>query len=133
MPMPANNSQYEDRFDKMLKGALRARSQHVPADFADNVSKQIQALDEQKILAKVILQERLALAACITVPLAATAAILAWPQILTTAWTGLQYLFYGIAKQFALMTNHDWQFCVALVAVAGFAAYSVFDLLFADR
>ena len=132
MPMSANNSQYENRFDKMLKTALRARSQHVPGDFADNVLKQIQTLDEQKILAKVVLQERLALAACITIPLAATAAIFTWPQILTTAWTGLQSLFYGIAKQFALMTNHDWQFCVVLVAVAGFAAYSVFDLLFAD-
>ncbi len=133
MPMSANNSQYEDRFDKMLKGALRARSEPVRSDFTNHVLKQVQALDEQKILAKVILQERLALATCITVPLAATAAIFAYPQILTTAWTGLQSLFYGIAKQFALMTQHDWQFCVALVAVAGFAAYSVFDLLFADR
>ena len=131
--MSANNSQYEDRFDKILKTALRARSQHVPTDFADNVLKQVQALDEQKILAKVILQERLALAACITIPLAATAAIFAWPQILTTAWTGLQNLFYAIAKQIALMPHQDWQFYVVLVAVAGFAAYSVFDLLFADR
>jgi hypothetical protein len=131
--MSANNSQYEDRFDKILKGALRARSQHVRSDFTDKVLKQVQTLDEQKILAKVILQERLALAACITIPLATTAAIFAWPQILTTAWTGLKSLFYGIAKQIALMPQYDWQFYLVLIAVAGFAAYSVFDLLFADR
>jgi hypothetical protein len=131
--MSANNSQDENRFDKMLKTALGARSQPVPADFADNVSKRVLALHEQKILAKVVLQERLALAVCIIIPLAAAVAIFAWPQILTTAWTGLQNLFYAIAKQIALMPHHDWQFWAALVAVAGFAAYSVFDLLFADR
>ncbi len=131
--MSANNSQYEDRFDKMLKTALRAHVEHVPGDFADNVLKQVQALDEQKILAKVILQERLALATCITVPLAAAVAIFAYPQILTTAWTGLQSLFYSIAKQIALMPQYDGLFGVVTVAVIGFAVYSVFNLLFADR
>ncbi|MHC4213896.1 MAG: hypothetical protein ACYSWP_11040 [Planctomycetota bacterium] len=131
--MSVNNSQNENRFDKILKTALRAHIEHVPADFADNVSRRVLALHEQKILAKIILQERLALAACITIPLAATVAIFAFPQILTTTWTGLRNLFYAIAKQIALMPQYDWQFWAALVAVAGFAAYSVFDLLFADR
>ena len=131
--MSANNSQNDNRFVKILKTALRAQSLPVPADFADNVSRRVLALHEQKILAKVILQERLALAACITIPLAAIAAIFAFPQILPTTWIGLKSLFYGIAKQIALMPQYDWQFGVALVAVAGFAAYSVFDLLFADR
>ena len=131
--MSANNSQYEDRFDKMLKGALRARSQHVPGDFADNVLKQVQALDEQKILAKVVLQERLALAACIIVPVAAAAVVFAYPQILATGWIGLKSMFYSVAKQIALMPHYNWQLWAILAALTGFAAYSVFDLLFADR
>jgi len=131
--MSANNSRHEDGFDKMLKGALRAHTVPVRSDFADKVLKQVQALDEQKILAKVILQERLALAACITVPLAAMAVLLFFPQIPATTWAGLKSMFYGIAKQIALMSHYDWQFGAVLIAVIGFAAFSVLNLLFADR
>jgi len=131
--MSANNSRHEDGFDKMLKGALRKHIVPVPGDFADKVLKQARALDEQKILAKVVLQERLALAACITVPLAAMVVLLFFPQITATTWAGLKSMFYGIAKQIALMPHYNWQFGAVLVAVIGFAAYSVLDLLFADR
>ena len=149
--MSANNSRHEDSFDKMLKGALRAYTEPVPSDFADKVLKQARALDEQKILAKVVLQERLALAVCILIPGAAAAAVFAYPQILTTAWAGLKSMFsgipqipaatwaglksifYGIAKQVALRPHYGWQFGAILVAAIGFAGYRVFDLLFADR
>ncbi len=131
--MSANNSRHEDSFDKMLKGALRAHVEPVRSDFAEKVLKQVQALDEQKILAKVVLQERLALAACIIVPAAATVVIFAFPQVPATTWVGLKSMFYGIAKQIALMPHHNRQFWAVLVAVIGFAGYSVLDLLFADR
>jgi hypothetical protein len=123
----------DDKFDKMLRGALRARSQPVRSDFADKVLKQVQTLDEQKILAKVILQERLALAVCIIVPVVAAAAIFAYPQILATGWIGLKSMFYSVAKQIALMPKCNWQFWAVIVAAIGFAGYSVFDLLFADN
>ena len=131
--MSANNSQDENRFDKMLKGALRAHVEPVRNDFADKVLRQVQALDEQKILAKVILQERLALAACIIVPAAAAVVIFAFPQVPVATWAGLKSMFYGIAKQIALMPHHNRQFWAVLVAATGVAGYSVFDLLFADR
>jgi hypothetical protein len=130
--MSANNSRHEHSFDKMLKGALRAHVEPVRSDFADKVLKQVQALDEQKILAKVVLQERLALAACIIVPAAAAVVIFAFPQIPATTWACLKSMFYGIAKQIALMPHHNRQFWAVLVAVIGFAGYSIFDLLFAD-
>jgi hypothetical protein len=130
--MSADELRHEDSFDKMLKGALREHTETVPGDFTDKVLKQVLALDEQKILAKVILQERLALAACIIVPAAAAVVIFAFPEIPSATWAGLKSMFYGIAKQIALMSHHNWQFWVVLVAVIGFAGYSVFDLLFAD-
>ena len=130
--MSANNSRHEDSFDNMLKGALRAHVEPVRSDFADTVLRQVQALDEQKILAKVILQERLALAACIIVPAAAAVVIFAFPQVPAATWAGLKSMFYGTAKQVALMPHYNWQFGVVLVAVIGFAGYSIFDLLFAD-
>ncbi|MHC5061818.1 MAG: hypothetical protein ACYTFK_12130, partial [Planctomycetota bacterium] len=99
--MSADKQQFENDFDKMLKGALRTRTVHVPEDFADNVLKRAQALDEQKILAKVILQERLALAMCITIALAAIAAVVAYSKALPAAWTNLKSLFYYSAKQIA--------------------------------
>ncbi len=131
--MSADKQQYENDFDKMLKGALRTRSGHVPGEFADNVLRRAQVLDEQKILAKVILQERLALAMCITIALAAIAAVVAYSQTLPTAWTGLKSLFYGIAKQIALMPQYDGLFGIVTAGVIGFAVYSFFNLLFADR
>ena len=124
----------DDKFDKMLRGALRARSQPVRSGFADKVLKQVQALDEQKILAKVILQERLALAVCIIVPAAAAVVIFAFPQVPAATWAGLKSMFYGIAKQIALIPHHNRQFWAVLVAVIGFAGYSIFDLTpFEDR
>jgi len=130
--MSADELRHEDKFDKMLKGALRAHVEPVRSDFADKVLRQVQALDEQKILAKVILQERLALAVCIIVPAAAAVVIFAFPQIPAVTWAGLKSMFYGIAKQIALMPHHNWRFWAVLVAVIGFAGYSIFDLLFAD-
>lgn len=130
--MSANNSRHKDSFDKMLKVALRAHTVPVPGDFADNILKQVQALDEQKILAKVVLQERLALAVCIIVPAAAVVVIFAFPQVPATTWAGLKSTFYGIAKQIALMPHHNWQFWAVLATTIGVAGYSVFDLLFAD-
>ncbi len=130
--MSANNSRHEDSFGKMLKGALRAHVEPVRSDFAEKVLKQVQAVDEQKILAKVVLQERLALAACIIVPAAAAVVIFAFPQVPAATLAGLKSMFYGIAKQIALMPHHNRQFWAVLVAVIGFAGYSIFDLLFAD-
>ena len=131
--MSARQLRHENDFDKMLKGALRARSLPVPGGFTDKVLKQIQSIDEQKMLAKVILQERLALAVCIIIPVATAVAVFAYPQIPTTAWMGLKSVFYTIAKQVALMPHYNWQFGLALLAVIAFAAYNVLELLFANR
>ena len=48
----------EKQFDEMLGRALRQHSEAVPADFTERMLRQIDSAEEQRILARVVLQER---------------------------------------------------------------------------
>jgi hypothetical protein len=51
-------------FDRMLSQALQRHSESVPADFTALVLRRVEQTQEQRILARVVLQERLFLAGC---------------------------------------------------------------------
>ena len=91
--MQADNPKYKDGFDKMLHKALVEHKEPVRADFADDMLQELNKRKQQKILAKVILQERLTLAACILVPVSALVAMFTCPQAVTglSAWLNDSY------------------------------------------
>ena len=78
--MLADRLNKDDKFDEMLGRTLRSSSQAVPADFTQKMLNQIRQAEEQKILARVVLQERLALAGCIVFGAAAIVAVAAFPD-----------------------------------------------------
>jgi len=130
----------DNKFDEMLGRTLRSSSQSVPADFTQKMLRQIRQAEEQRILARVVLQERLALAGCILFAVVAIIVLAAFPDTITAIYssivgsftTGSSELVSRSLESIVTVWNH-WQLCIALVAMAGFAIYSLIDLLTSDR
>ena len=136
--MPTDRLSERD-FDRLLQRTLRSSSEPVPADFTRRMLKQIRQLQERKILARIVLQQRLALAGCVAL---VAVAVLA-PMLLTDTFTGvLQGKAAGFTDQWRTFLDKippaldavlgQWQLYVVLAGVLGFAAYS-FTGLFNEK
>lgn len=130
----------ERDFDEMLGQALRLSSEAVPADFTGRMLEQVRQLQERKILARIVLEQRLALAGCIGL---FAIAVLA-PMLLTDSLAGvLQGKAAGFAEQCRTFLDKlptaieaVWgrrQSCLALGAAFSLAAYSLASLFAGDR
>ena len=121
----------EGQLDKMLEQVLQAHTEPVPADFTERVLRQIREAEEQRILARVVLQERLALAGCIVsgIVVIAVAAVL---LSVAGGLAGQVGAFVGRIRQVIEAVSYDWQFYTIFVGVLVFAAYSLVDLLVGD-
>ena len=136
----AANSKNEYMFDDMLGVSLRRHSEAVPADFTERMLKQVREAESRRVLAQVILQERLALAASIVLGgLAVCGAVFIPGKIAVVLrrigggaagyWGGLA----GRVPQAVEAVGGEWQFYAVLAVVAGFAVYCLIDLLVGDR
>jgi len=132
----------KDRFDFPPDGLTRALQRHhepVPADFTDKVLIKLRQAQEQKILARVVLQERLALAGCVIFSCIAILATTVFPEI-------TEVIFQSIAKivtqqgegladripQTIIAFSADWQTYMILVGGIGLAVYSLIELFFGN-
>ncbi len=138
--MLADRLNIDDKFDKMLGRALRSSSESVPADFTETMLRQIRQAEEQKILARVVLQERLALAGCIVFGAAAIVAVAAFPDTIAVVFQSIAGNFterggalVDRIPQTIKTVQGQWQLYTVLAAMAGFAVYSLVDLLAGDR
>ena len=120
------------QFDRMLEQALRRHTESVPVDFTDKMLSQIREKQQQEILARVVLQERLALAGCITLGIMVVAVAVVFPGIAVslTEWVEI---FIGKAAHIIDAAGSRWQFYMFLVGVFGYAVYSFLDLLLGDN
>lgn len=138
--MLADRLNTDDKFDKMLGRTLRSFSEPVPADFTETMLRRIRQAEEQKILARVILQERLALAGCIVFGAAAIVAVAAFPDTIAAVFQSVAGSFterggalVDRIPQTIETVRGQWQLYAVLAAMAGFAVYSLADLLAGDR
>ena len=138
--MVADRLNKDDKFDEMLGQTLRRSSQAVPADFTRRMLSQIRKAEEQKILARVVLQERLALAGCFALGVAAIIAIAAFPDTIIAVFNSIMGSFTERGGELvnripqSIETVRDqWQLYTVLAAMAGFAVYSLVDLLAGGR
>ncbi len=138
--MLADRLNTNDKFDEMLGRTLRSSSESVPTDFTEKMLKRIRQAEEQKILAHVVLQERFALAGCIVFGAAAIVAVVAFPGAIAAVFQSAAGSF--AARGGALVdripqtietVRSQWQLYTVLAAMAGFAVYSLVDLLAGDR
>ena len=86
---------------------------------------------ERKVLARVVMQERLALAACICVAVITVGLMAALPDIATDFLRQIPNIFGKLTEQLAAGLG-DWQLWIVLAAAFGYAGYSLVDLLHAD-
>lgn len=134
------NKSNEDKFDQMLGRALRRHSEPVPADFTGRMLRRIEEADEQKVLSRVILQERLALVGSIILGVAAIVVVVFFPGTVTGFFGSIAGSFTEQGRSLidkipqAIETvRGEWQFYTVMGAVFGFAVYSLLDLLLGDR
>lgn len=130
----------DDKFDEMLGRTLRSSSEPVPTDFTERMLRRIRKAEEQKILARVVLQERLALAGCIVFGAAAIVAVAAFPGAIAAVFQSIVGSFterggalVDKIPQTIEAVRRQWQLYTVLAAMAGFAVYSLVDLLVGDR
>lgn len=137
--MPTDRLSERD-FDTMLGQALRLSSEVVPADFTGRMLGQVRQLQEHKILSRIVLEQRLALAGCIGL---LAIAVLA-PMLLTDSTAGvLQGKAAGFAEQCRVFLDKlptvmeavrgQWRFCIVMGTAFGFAAYCLAGLFAGDR
>ncbi len=137
--MPTERLSERD-LDRILGRSLRSFSQPVPADFTARILARARESQERRILARVVLQQRLALAGCIGL---VAVAVLA-PMLLTDSIAGvLQGNAAGFAEQCRTFLDKlptaveavwgQWQRYTVLGAVFGFAAYCLASLFLRDR
>jgi len=138
--MSADRINTDDKFDEMLGWALRSYAEPVPADFSQRMLRRIRQAEEQKILARVVLRERLALAGCIVFVAAAIVAVAAFPGAIAAVFQNAAGSFtqrggnlVDKIPQTIETVRSQWQLYTVLAAMAGFAVYSLVDLLADDR
>ena len=132
----------EDKFDEMLGQALRRHSEPVPAGFTERMLRQVREAEEQEILARVVLQERLALAGCLVFGALAAIGVTVFPGRVAGVLRSIAANFTErggalvdrIGQTISIETvRSEWQLYAILALVFGFAVYSLVDMLVGDR
>ena len=134
------NRPNKDKFDQMLGRALQRHSEPVPADFTERMLRRIEEAEERQVLARVVLQERLALAGSIILGIAAIVVVVFFPGRVTGIFGSIAESFtqrggalIGGIPQAMEAVRGEWQFYTVVGVVFGFAVYSLVDLLLGDR
>jgi len=127
----SGNNFNKDEFDEMLRAELREHTEPVPADFPVKMLRRIIEAEERRILARVVLQERLALAGCIVLGAAVIVLAVVYPGI-SNALTGQVAGLADKLTKTVSAVHLDWQILVVFAGVFGFAAYGLWDLLVGD-
>ena len=129
--MSINNLDREN-FDERLRQALQAYSVPTDSDFTRKISSRIRKAQEQKILARVIIQERLALGVCIGLFIITIAAAVILSTFTSDLANQLIAVIYKISQTIETI-NYEWLLYIVFPAVLGFVVYSFMDLLAGNR
>ena len=113
----------DDNFDKALAKALKSHTGPVPYNFTERVLEQIRKEQEQKVLARVVLQERLALAGCIVL---GVIMIIVWATSANVAadFTELMRTSINKVSETVTLIVSQWQSYIVFVVALGFVLYS---------
>jgi hypothetical protein len=116
--MPAKKL-HDEKLDRLLSESLCKYTTIAPADFTGRVMTQIRRQQEREILAQIVLEERLALAACVIAVMGIIFAAIALPR---APW--------GITEGFKIIANEIPTVIEALINVwslfVAFAAFVVY-------
>jgi hypothetical protein len=130
----------EDRFDRMLAQALQRHLEPTPADFTERMLTAVKQAEQQRILAGVVLQQRLALAASILFGAVTIVAVVFFP---TAIAEGFRTIAGTVGEQIGMWLDRippaletartQWQFYAVGAAAFGLAVYTLIDLFVGER
>ncbi len=113
----------DDNFDKALGKALKSHTGSVPYNFTERILEQIRREQERKVLARVVLQERLALAGCLVL---GVIMIIVWVTSANVAadFTELTRTSINKVSETVTLIVSQWQSYIVFVVALGFVLYS---------
>lgn len=128
-----------DNFDKILGQAVKRHSEPVPADFTERMLSRVREAQEQRILTRVVLQERLSLAGSIVLGAAVlvlmtifSGTVIAFLKSVAVSLTEQGRAFMDEVPQTVGAVRGDWQFYTIFAGILGFAVCGLADLLTAN-
>ena len=125
--MQTDQSQNADKFDRMLRNNLREHQEPVKPDFTDKVLKQVAALQEQKILAKIVLEERVVLGGCISLFILIVTVIIYFGRDMLRALDLLANEIRGSMTNTSTVYSLDWQLILVITVTMGLVLYCFYD------
>jgi sensor domain CHASE-containing protein len=130
--MLPENDKNERGFDEMLKKNLKQHREPIRTDFAQELLAKIQKVEQQKVLAKVVRQERLAFAAFILLPIAAITVIFAFPNLAIAPTRFLEELYPLVNQAFEHFIK-EWRLWVYYIFVAAACLYAFYESLLREN
>jgi uncharacterized membrane protein len=130
--MLSENEQNERKFNLMLKKALKQHREPAQQEFVQRLIDKVQTIEQQKVLRRVIWQERMLLAACILLPIAGVILVLMFPNVLLVP-VQLYKTIYLLAKETAANMVQQWQLWISYAAVMIVVMYGVHEVMLADN
>ncbi|MBU1261059.1 MAG: hypothetical protein KJ757_05645 [Planctomycetes bacterium] len=118
----------EQIFDEILKKSLKKHREPIRDDFARELLAKIQMAEQQNALRKVVLQERVSLAAFILLPLAAIAVMFVFPDMVT----GLGRLLAELPPliiQALITLAKQWQLLAYYALALSACLYAAYEVL----
>ena len=116
-----------DKFDKMLSEGLKRHSEPVRPGFTANVISKLEQEQQQKLLAKIVMQERLAIASCTAVGMVLLSGIIfLWKDILAVMSSSWNSLTNTKDEAFAYCSS-DWNLTIIFAVTAVFILYALLD------
>ncbi|MDD5011425.1 MAG: hypothetical protein PHQ00_04810 [Phycisphaerae bacterium] len=117
----------ERKFDEILKKNLKKHRELVRDDFAKELLTKIQIIEQQNAIRKVVLQEKISLAAFILLPLSVIALMFAFPDIvmgtgrlLTESPQLMIQAVIALSKQWQLLA-----YCASALLACSYGAYEI--------
>ena len=136
MPVNKENNNvrpgFAGAFDKTLSRALQNHSEAVPAAFTERILEQIKQAEEQRILARVVMQERLALAGCVVLGILTVASLFIFPDITSGAKEVLWNYIYKAARV-AEIADYKWYLFTVCAGLFGLFFNTFIDLLVGEK
>jgi uncharacterized membrane protein len=128
----AENKQNERRFDEILKKNLKKHREPIRNDFTRELLAKIQTAEQQNAIRKVVLQEKVSLAAFILLPVGVIALMFAFPGMVTGVGRLLVELPLLITQ--ALITlMKQWQLWVYYILAAAACLYAFYESLLREN
>lgn len=127
------------KFDEILERALKSYSEPVPplgdtlrwADFTDRMLMRIREAENRRILARLVMEERLTLAGCIVLGIMTIVVVSVFPGVAVSFKELAATSIYKITRTIEAV-RYDWRSYMVFAGVFGFAVCSLVDLLVSD-